>query len=173
MLTLENVPGIFVIEGFGIPLDQGKIFTVVLGMTTGTLLAGTGRNVVGRVQALVSGEAGSDFSVTVQAFEGSLTAEFMATGAIGGTVEGLVGPRQQARRNLRRSTRTGPRQKQCEKRGRDRSRCGSTEAREAIAPILARPQLRLHFQSCLTPQYLLASFEVRTILILALEFICQ
>ena len=112
MLALENVPGVFVIEGFGIPLDQGKIFTVVLGMTAGALLAGTARNVVGRVQALVSGEAGSDFGVTVKAFEGSLTAEFMATGAISGTVEGLVGPRQRAWRNLRRSTRTGPRQEQ-------------------------------------------------------------
>lgn len=173
VLALENVPGIFVIEGFDIPLDQGKIFTVVLGMTAGAFLAGTARNVVGRVQALVSGEAGSDFSVTVQAFEGSLTAEFMATGAIGRTVEGLVGPRQRARRNLRPSTRTGPRQKQCEKRGKHRSRGGSTEARDAIAPILARPQIRSHFQSRLTPQYLLASSEVRTPLIVALEFICQ
>lgn len=112
MLALENVPGLFVIEGLGIPLDQREIFTIVLGMTAGALLAGTARNVVGRMQALVSGEAGSDFRVTIKAFEGSLTAEFMASGAIGGTVEGLVGPRQRAWRNLRRSTRTGPRQEQ-------------------------------------------------------------
>jgi hypothetical protein len=52
-----------------------------------------------------------------------------------------VGPRQRARRNLRPSTRTGPRQQQCEKRGKHRSRYGSTEARDAMAPILARPQL--------------------------------
>ncbi|HEY2232459.1 MAG TPA: hypothetical protein VGK01_03200 [Candidatus Angelobacter sp.] len=173
MLALENVPGLFVIEGLGIPLDQREIFTIVLGMTAGALLAGTARNVVGRMQALVSGEAGSDFRVTIKAFEGSLTAEFMASGAIGGTVEGLVGPRQRAWRNLRRSTRTGPRQEQREKRGKHRSRCGSTEAREAIAPILAKPQLRSQFQSRQTPQYLLASFEVRTILMLDLEFIYQ
>ena len=39
MLALENVAGLFVIEGFDIPLDQGKIFTVVLGMAAGALLA--------------------------------------------------------------------------------------------------------------------------------------
>ena len=83
MLALENVPGIFVIEGFGIPLDQREIFTIVLGMTAGALLAGTARNVVGRVQALVSGKPGRDFGVTVQAFERRLAAEFMATCAIG------------------------------------------------------------------------------------------
>ena len=152
VLALENVPGIFVIEGFDIPLDQRKIFTVVLGMAAGALLAGTARNVVAGVQSLMSREPASDFGVTVKAFEGSLTAEFMATGAIGGAVEGLVRPRQWAWRNLRRSTSTGPRQKQSQKQGKHRSRCGFTEARDAIAPILARPQLRSHFQSRLMAQ---------------------
>ena len=39
MLALENVPSLLVIKGFDIPLDQRKIFTVVLGMAAGTLLA--------------------------------------------------------------------------------------------------------------------------------------
>jgi hypothetical protein len=39
MLSLENVPGLFVIKGFDVPFDQGKILTVVLGMATGALLA--------------------------------------------------------------------------------------------------------------------------------------
>ena len=39
MLALENVPGIFVIKGFDIPLNQGEIFTVVFGMASGALLA--------------------------------------------------------------------------------------------------------------------------------------
>ena len=39
MFALKNVPRIFVIEVFCIPLDQGKIFTVVLGMAAGALLA--------------------------------------------------------------------------------------------------------------------------------------
>ena len=39
MLALENVPCLFVIEGFDIPLDQWKIFAVVLGMAAGAFLA--------------------------------------------------------------------------------------------------------------------------------------
>ena len=39
MLALENVPGLFVIKGFDIPLNQWEIFTVVLGMAAGALLA--------------------------------------------------------------------------------------------------------------------------------------
>ena len=54
MLSLQNVTGIFVIEAFNIPLDQGKVFAVVLGVAAGALLAGTAGNVVGGVQALVS-----------------------------------------------------------------------------------------------------------------------
>ena len=39
MLSLENVTRLFMIKGLDIPLNQGEIFTVVLGMAAGTLLA--------------------------------------------------------------------------------------------------------------------------------------
>lgn len=39
MFPLENVPGVFVIKGFDIPLNEGEIFTIVLGMAAGALLA--------------------------------------------------------------------------------------------------------------------------------------
>lgn len=39
MLSLKNVTGLFMIESLDIPLNQGEIFTVVLGMAAGALLA--------------------------------------------------------------------------------------------------------------------------------------
>ena len=42
------------VEGLGVPLDKGEVFAVELGVATGALLAGAGRNVVGRVKPLAS-----------------------------------------------------------------------------------------------------------------------
>lgn len=39
MLSLEHVSGIFVIKSLGVPLDQRKVFPIVLGVTPGALLA--------------------------------------------------------------------------------------------------------------------------------------
>ena len=39
VLALEDVTGLLVIEGLSIPLDQWKIFAVVVGVTTRAVLA--------------------------------------------------------------------------------------------------------------------------------------
>lgn len=53
VLAFEDVSRFLVIEGRHIPLDQWKIFSVVLGMAPRTLPARSSRNVVGGVQAFV------------------------------------------------------------------------------------------------------------------------
>lgn len=52
VFPLKHVAGIFVIEGFGVPLDERKVFAVVLRVTSGALLARSWRNVVAGVKAL-------------------------------------------------------------------------------------------------------------------------
>ncbi len=54
MLSLEQIAGFFVIESLGVPLDQGKVFPIVLGVAASAFLAGAGRDVVRSVQTSVS-----------------------------------------------------------------------------------------------------------------------
>ncbi len=49
VLAFENVPSVLVIEGLGVPLDQRKILTVMLGVAARAFLARSGRNVVRRM----------------------------------------------------------------------------------------------------------------------------
>ena len=67
---------------FRVPLDQRKIFSVVLGVAAGALLARAGGNVVGGVQASTRRKARRDFGVAVQTFQRSLSAKLVATGAV-------------------------------------------------------------------------------------------
>jgi len=83
MLALENVAGEFVIEGFGIPLDERKILSVMLGVATGTLFARSLRDVIGSVQTLVRGHARPNFSVAFDALQSGSGAEFMTSGTAG------------------------------------------------------------------------------------------
>lgn len=71
------------------------------------------------MQTLVRGKPSGDLVVALQALERGLSAELVATGAIGGAVQGLVGPRQRARRNLSGSWRRRQKQKQ-----KKEQRCG-------------------------------------------------
>lgn len=100
VLALEQVAGVFMIEGLGIPLDQREGFAVVLRVAAGALLAGTGWNVVGGVQSLASRNPGRDLGVTVQALQCRLAAELVATGAVGGSIQRLVRAREGSGRNL-------------------------------------------------------------------------
>lgn len=82
MLAFKGVPRFFVIEGFDIPLDQWKIFPVVLGVTAGALLTGTGRDVVSRMQTTSRRKPRGNFCVTVKTLQRGLPAEFMASGTV-------------------------------------------------------------------------------------------
>ena len=90
VLAFQDVPGFFVVKGLCIPLDQGEIFAIVLGVAPGALLAGAGRDVVGRMQTLVSLKAAGNLGVAFQTFQGCLAAEFMTTGAISRSIQGLM-----------------------------------------------------------------------------------
>ncbi len=104
VLAFESVSRLFVIKSLDVPLDEREVFAVMFGVTAGALLARTHRNVVGGVQASMGGDARADFGMALHAFQGGLSAELVATGAIGRSVERLVGPRQRARGNLCGST---------------------------------------------------------------------
>lgn len=49
VFALEQVAGQLVIEGLGVPFNQGEIFAVVVGVTTGAVLARARLDVIARV----------------------------------------------------------------------------------------------------------------------------
>jgi len=102
VLAFEQVAGFSVVKGLGVPLDQGKVFPVMLGVAACALLAGAGRNVIGGVQAFAGGEPGGYLAVTLQTFQSRLPTELVATCAVRGSVQRLVRSRQRAGRNLSR-----------------------------------------------------------------------
>src|ERR1700686_1160438 len=105
VLAFEQVAGLLVIEGLEVPLDQRKVFAIVLGVAAGAFLTGTGWNVIGGVKTFAGSETGRDLGMTVETLQCCLAAELVATGAVGGSVQGLVRARQWSRRNLRSGSR--------------------------------------------------------------------
>lgn len=101
MLALERVACLFVIERFDIPFDQREVFAIMLGVAAGALLTGTRRDIVGRMKAASRGKTRRDLRVTFQALQRSLSAKFVATGAIRGSVQGLVWTGKLPGRDLR------------------------------------------------------------------------
>ena len=105
------------IEGLNVPLDQWKIQTIVLGMTPGAFLARTSGDVIRGMQSSMSGELGGDLCMAIEALQGGLPPEFVATSALCRTVEGLVRPRKRSGRNLRQGPRRDCQPKEVQKRG--------------------------------------------------------
>jgi hypothetical protein len=101
MLSYESVTGLFVIEGFRVPLDDGEVQTVVIGVALGAFLAGTGPDAKREMQALVSREAGSNLSMAVEALEGGFAStQFVTSSTVRRSVEFFVGTGQRPGRNL-------------------------------------------------------------------------
>ncbi len=100
MLPLQDVSSLLVVEGLDVPLDQREILAIVLGVAASTLLAGTGRKVIGGVQSSPSGQPRGDFCMTIETLQRSLATELVATRAICRSAELLVRSRQWSRRNL-------------------------------------------------------------------------
>jgi hypothetical protein len=89
------------IERLRIPLNDGEVDSVVVGVALDTFLAGAGAQTVGEMQAFVRRKARRNLGVTIQALESGFSAgEFVASRTVRGAVEIFVGPRQGARRNL-------------------------------------------------------------------------
>jgi len=101
VLAFEQISRVIVIECPDVPLDERKVFAVMLRVTTRALLARPGGNIVSSVQALASRKPDCNLPVTVQALQRRLPAELMATGAVGRSVQRLVWLRQRPRRDLR------------------------------------------------------------------------
>ena len=93
MLPFQRVPGVFVIEGFRIPLDEREVFAIVLGVAASTLLARTGRDIVCRMQTSSRRNSYRDLGVTVQALQSRLSAaKFVTTDAVRRSIERLMRP---------------------------------------------------------------------------------
>ena len=82
VLAFQDIPGLFVVKGLCIPLDQREICPVVLGVTAGALLAGAGREVIRRVQPPVSLKTAGDLGVAFQALKRRLAAKLVTSGAV-------------------------------------------------------------------------------------------
>ena len=68
VFAFENVTGLAMIEGLGVPLDERKIFAVVLRVAARALFTRIRRDIVSGMQSVVCTEAGGDFGVAGQAF---------------------------------------------------------------------------------------------------------
>ena len=101
VLAFQLESGEGMVEGFRVPLNQGEIFAVVVGVASRTSLARSWLGAVRRVQALVRGDARGDLGMAVQTLEYALASESVAGRAICRAVQGLVRARQLPRRNLR------------------------------------------------------------------------
>jgi hypothetical protein len=88
------------VERLDVPFDQGKVLPIVLGVTAGAFLDGSGRDVIGGVQAFVRGKTVGNFSVTLKTLESGLSAKFMTAGAVRGTVQRLMRTRERPRGDL-------------------------------------------------------------------------
>ena len=100
MLAFEDVSDLFVVEGLRVPFHEREVFTIVFRVTSRAFLARACGDVVSSVQSPVGRQASSDFGVAIEALQRGLSAELMASGAIGRSVEGLVGAREWPRGNL-------------------------------------------------------------------------
>jgi len=101
VFSFQHVARLFMIEGLGVPLDDRKIETVVIGVALSAFLTGAGPQTVGEVQAFVSRETSRDLRVTVQALEGSLSAgQLVASDTVRSALKILMRASQWAGRDL-------------------------------------------------------------------------
>lgn len=101
MLAFKGIPRLLVVECLDIKSHKNKVFSIVVGVAGDTFLAGTGLDAERCVQALAGRDARANFAVadgaTKRWFSGR---EFVAGGAIGCSIQGLVRAGERARGNL-------------------------------------------------------------------------
>ena len=84
-----------------VPLDDGEIRAVVVGVALGAFLAGTGPDAIRGMQAPASRDAGGNLGMAVEAPEGGLAStQFVTGGAVRRPVEFLMGAGQGPGRDL-------------------------------------------------------------------------
>ncbi len=101
MLPLQSVSGLPMVKGASVPFGEYKILSVMLGMATGALLAGTRLDSVGGMQPPTGCYPRANLGVTLDAFVNRLArAQFVTRRAVRWTIERLVRSRKGAGRNL-------------------------------------------------------------------------
>lgn len=101
VLSVQQVAGLLMVEILRVPLDDGEIQAVVIGVALGAFLAGTGADAIRRMQAVVSRETRSNLGMAVETPEGGLAStQFVTCGAVRSPVEFLMGAGQGPRRDL-------------------------------------------------------------------------
>ena len=101
MFALEPVAGLGVIESLEVPLDEGEIFSVMLGVALRAFQTRTRLNIEGGVQPSSHRNAPRNFAVTIQTLECGLPGRELVTGgALGQAIDGLVRARKGAGRDL-------------------------------------------------------------------------
>ena len=101
VLSFQQVARLLMVELLRVPLDDGEIRAVVVGVALGAFLAGTGPDAIRGMRAPVSGEAGSDLGMAVEAPEGGLAStQFVTSGAVRSPIEFLMGAGQGPGRDL-------------------------------------------------------------------------
>jgi len=94
VLCLERIPRLLVVERIRIPLNDGKIFSVVVGVAAHASLAGARLLVVSGVEPTVRSEASRDFGMAFQTLECRLAGgKSMACRTVCRAVKRLVGAR--------------------------------------------------------------------------------
>lgn len=84
----KRISSRLVVEGFDVPLNQREVLAIMFRVAARALLAGTGRDVVSRMQSLAGTEPRGNFRMAVQALQRRLpAAELVATGAVGRSIE--------------------------------------------------------------------------------------
>jgi len=101
VFSLQRIASLLVIKRIGIPLDDGKIFSIVVGVAAHAALAGSRLEVVGGVQPAVRRQAGGNLGMAFQTSKCRLAGgKFVAGRAIARAIQRAMGARQRARRNL-------------------------------------------------------------------------
>ena len=89
------------IQRAGIPLDDRKIFSVVVRVAAHATLTGARLKAIGGVEPAVCRDARGDLGMTFQTFEGWLSGRKLVTGcAVARAIQRLVRARQRPGRDL-------------------------------------------------------------------------
>lgn len=101
VLSFQEVARLLVVEISRVPLDDGEIQAVVIGVTFSAFLARTGPDTVRGMQAPVSREAGSNLGMAVEALKSGLAStQFVTGGAVRRPIQFLMGAGQRPGRDL-------------------------------------------------------------------------
>jgi len=93
MFPLQNVARQLMIEGLGIPLDERKVFPVVLRVALAASIVAALGDVVGSMQSLARAQPPGDFRMASQTLQRGCGAKFVAVQAVQCSTQRIMGAR--------------------------------------------------------------------------------